>query len=496
VRLLAIVLVLSMTAAVLGYVRFQLSRPTTVVPADMTAEDTPRRCAHERMFAYSGRIWRSDLMTLLCACAGIAVLASVLAAVSHNWDIGIDVEAAALQTVAQVIPATIVAVFIAVLGLGFIVAQLVAPVRGSRAVTGQHESRRLRAVVIVGLALLVASLLLSTASESSDRRLSNATALIIATIVYLVGSTIIISTLLTETIDPKRFSDKIVDGARRCTRRHSNNPQFVSEDLYARVRIFRGWLRTVNQIGESRDLQYAIRGTEKLVDVYIDTLNSPSRLAFVSVTNPTSTAPAVPGGRSLGRDPAAARWFADELGRALVRAVESGVSGGTLPRDLSRLLDLFGDCIMKFADVRGSSGRPEARILLERLVEVGLLARQETEERKQWFVLPALRLAELYAKISGIAEVLARREPTSAGQGLPAVALAGWLMVTEAIHGDRQLPKDYLATSSAELSSFAEHLDDALLLAESAQLEPRWDVVLKGRTSNLGRIAEQLRRAG
>ena len=85
-----------------------------------------------------------------------------------------------------------------------------------------------------------------------------------------VGSVFkIFTNVNSEVIDPKRFSDKIVAGARNTVRRHPENPQFIAEGLYERLRIFRGWLRTVNRIGESRDLQYAIIGTRALVAEYI-----------------------------------------------------------------------------------------------------------------------------------------------------------------------------------------------------------------------------------
>jgi hypothetical protein len=67
--------------------------------------------------------------------------------------------------------------------------------------------------VIVGLVLLVASLLLGTASPASHWRLGLATALIVATVLYWTGTTCAMAVLLRETIDPKRFSDKIVTGA-------------------------------------------------------------------------------------------------------------------------------------------------------------------------------------------------------------------------------------------------------------------------------------------
>jgi hypothetical protein len=485
-----------MTTAMLAYVRFPFGRGIAMFPVDVAGEDRRlSRRVHERLFGYSGRVLRSDLATLLYTVAGFLELAGVLAALSPSWDIAIDVEGAALETVAQVISATIVAMFIAVLGLGFIVAQLVAPARGSRAVTRHHESRRLRAIVIVGLALLVASLLLSTASEAATWRLNAATALVIATVVYLFGATGAISALLRETIDPKRFSARVVTGARRCVKRRSRYPQFVSDDLFERLRIFRGWLRTVNRIGESRDLGCAIEGTEELVDVYIETLGTSSRLARVHETRPRATA-----------DGGSARWFADELGRALVRAAESGVSGDTQPRDLFRILDLFGSCIMKFAVLGNSSGECEARILLKRLVEVGLLARQASEESKRWFVTPALRLADLYSQVKKIRWLPANEGETSAHPSPPVVALAGWLVVTDAIYGDaiygNDPPKsrkaefdDYVTKSSTQLSGFAEHLENALELAGSEDLEPDWDIVLNDRTANLKKIAEELRGA-
>jgi hypothetical protein len=92
------------------------------------------------LFLYSRRIALSDLATGLSAGAGMYALTVALARVHLP---AIDVENDGVATVAQVIPATIVAVFVFILGLGFLMAQLVAPARGSRAVTKLHESRRL-----------------------------------------------------------------------------------------------------------------------------------------------------------------------------------------------------------------------------------------------------------------------------------------------------------------------------------------------------------------
>ncbi len=361
--------------------------------------------------------------------------------------------------------------------------------------------------MIVGLVLLVASLLLGTASPASHWRLGLATALIVATVLYWIGTTCAMAVLLRETIDPKRFSDKIVTGAATTINRHLGNPQFVAEDLYERLRVFRGWLRTVNRIGESRDLQYAIIGTRALVAEYIKTLDRPpdgnDKLHHVGRSTPRvadrdSMDPMLRDAERRGdTDGRTTPWFADELGRALVRAVESGISGNTLRRDLHRLLALFEACIEDFATVPNSAGMAEARALLTKLVEVGLGAHQVPNDARAWFVAPAVRLATLYRFFAdgptldtppGPADVQASQE-----------ALAGWLIVTDAVFPDPCSAaceaefEAYLATCAPYLQDFAEHLPGARRRIRGKDLEPEWDVVVGCRARHAGQIATILR---
>jgi hypothetical protein len=190
-------------------------------------------------------------------------------------------------------------------------------------------------------------------------------------------------------------------------------------------------------------------------------------------------------------------WFANELGRALTRAVESGVRGNTLRRDLDRLLNLFDRSILAMAprihQTKGTVLVPETRTMVKQLVEVGLGARQSDEPQRDWYAAPARRLARLVGHLC-----LVVRERAALGEctpewdspcSLPQWTLAGWLMVTDAYlaqqptspsTGNDDTQVKAIMGEASQWFGLLEHADweRATELANSALLEPSWDVIV------------------
>ena len=173
-----------------------------------------------------------------------------------------------VQTVAQVVPATVVAIFVFALGAVFVIAQIVVPSRGSRTITVLLQDWRLRIVLVFGLALLAGALLLSGRSGDGNGawRGDLAAGLVAATVIYVPCTTILFALSLKNFATPGPYKDLLL---RRplllglVPRRHPS-----PYDFYWRLRVLRGWMRTVSNTAESRDLLFALQGVVELVDQY------------------------------------------------------------------------------------------------------------------------------------------------------------------------------------------------------------------------------------
>jgi hypothetical protein len=436
----------------------------------------------------------------------IVLLVPTWLADCHDGPPWLCVDAGALATVAQVIPATVVAIFVFALGAIFVVAQIVIPGRGSRAIGELFSYTRARLVLVGGLVLLGGSLLIVLGTASSARwRLELATVLVWATIIYLVAATGLIFWTFVDQISPRRFMERLTRtpqvtflGPRR---------QWTSEELFTVLRVLRGWLRTVNRIGESRDLQFALEGVLALMQSYAEDVRadpssdpedrrlyrqpsdymkareSPVTRLALPACGPDDARSSDTGSASNGEKPGdKPPWFADELGRALTRAVESGVRGNTLRRDLDRLLRLFQVGIEEFAPKDGGpilAG--EACMLLKHLTEVALGVRQSEESQREWFLVPTLLLAELVTYLEQV-------EAGSAEQLRPECALArtalvGWLLAADAFiqahpAAGRSAVEDDLVDRCIPPAR-AESTWRPLTRQEWSALEPDWDVLLE-----------------
>jgi hypothetical protein len=403
-------------------------------------------------------------------------------------------------TIAQIVPATVVAIFVFGLGAVFVIAQMVVPSRGSRAIGVLFSDGRVQAVVTGGLVLLGASLVVA-AGETSWRA-DLAGGLLVATGMYIIIATGLIVWVFLEQISPRAFKDRLIKRP-RVPGLPIRRERSTSEDLYVTLRVFRGWLRTVNRIGESRDLQFGVEGMLELVQQYTKEVREQgdtSRLCrppadYTEAQNspvthdrpPCSEATSWPPLGSAGKFDEPAPWFASELGRALTRAVESGVRGNTLRRDLDRLLNLFDLAIREFAPC-DENGRElleaQATVLVRHLAEVGMGVRHCEDWQQEWFLGPILRLARLTTYFEHVGGSSLHRAP-AAGR-LARTALCAWLVAGEAFVSS--LPEDkreqerarFIARCAPLLGTCAETWVQPSF-AEVATVEPAWALTLTPR---------------
>jgi hypothetical protein len=233
-----------------------------------------------------------------------------------------------LATVAQVVPAVVVAIFVFAVGTQFVVAQVVPQARGTRAVEVLRE-RHLHWTLSPALALTPLSALVLVLTPQLAWPL--AAALLIGAAAYLLISTWFLLGILGEATDPSRFADLLaelqsqailqmrtepgvgqsevealhapvaaehvsaqsrapngesVQGSNAAagndpgrskpgdqprdarTHRGDQRHQAAVDDLYDLVRTLRGWARSSATAGDSRELQVSLEGMLNLVQDY------------------------------------------------------------------------------------------------------------------------------------------------------------------------------------------------------------------------------------
>jgi hypothetical protein len=360
----------------------------------------------------------------------------------HQWK-DWYVKVGALSTLLQVVPATVVAIFIFAVGAVFIMVQIVGPTLGSRAIENLIVERRARACVIAGMVLLLACLVLAALARIIESKrpepweASAAAALALATLLYVPFSIWCISSVLHDHVSPDAYSTLLSKWRRR-------RGSAASELAFRQLRALRQWLRTACNTGESRDIVFALKGFQELLGKYCtnagskenpslyeelhseppneysrngEIVNSPWR----GLLDPENGPPKQTSRTCwLGDEcvPREARsrtgWFGDEFGRALARCAEVGIrSGGLLRRDLDRLLVVLGGATLQLAGFQGPEEEridpkvqplpEEAGFLLDRIAEIGMYAFQvRNEAYSDWFERPALVLASLEEKLEGL----------------------------------------------------------------------------------------------
>lgn len=452
---------------------------------------TSRR-RHTRSLVTTQAFWITFWSLVLMAIAGgLYVLRLPESRNGEGWLDDQDI-----PTVAQIVPAIVIAIFVFAVGVAFVIAQVVPPARGTRAVE-TLRGRRLRRSVTPAPALILGSVVLvfgpPFASELSG-------ALLIGSFVYTAVSLIYMLSILIDATDPAEFKALLMNSTRRhvrrvacavrklppcrddCTtwaafprprdpaqdtrsfrrrrrtRRESREAraarqlQYATDQLYEIVRTFRGWARVAARANDSRELQEALEGILELAQQYmsgvlvyagrltavpgiywshaddrdderhLNPLYPPHGMFRPSTTN--GRLPSLATEKWLPWEPPAlvrrtppevkvkdqvralpCTWFANEIGRAVVRAVELALQSNTLlDRDTARLLNTLTNvaetsCRLAIDKKDAPNGVPEqwafewtAGIMIRHLVEVGLGVRHCLPDRIDWYFEPCARL--------------------------------------------------------------------------------------------------------
>ena len=122
-------------------------------------------------------------------------------------------------TVAQIVPAVVVAIFVFAVGTAFVVAQVVPPARGTRA-TSTLQGGRMAYSVAPAPALILGSVLAVLIPD----RWAGATsvAILLGAFLYLLVSLWAMMNILFDATDPRRFKKLLLRKARRATQGQAN----------------------------------------------------------------------------------------------------------------------------------------------------------------------------------------------------------------------------------------------------------------------------------
>ncbi|MFD2094189.1 hypothetical protein [Blastococcus deserti] len=343
-----------------------------------------------------------------------------------------------LTTLLQIVPSTVVAVFVFAAATVFVIAQVIHSPLGSRGVEVLLSSNRSHFVLGTGVLLLIASLLFAVSAPDVPRggelppaATALATGLAAATALYAGFAVILIFALLRDFVQPERYAERLCGSRERRYLR--------SEDAYQRIRTIRQWLRTACGSGESRDITLCLVALRNLVDWYVDSVTderrSPERRTRLRERPPgeyetTGTvvrthwktiwdAPGAAAREGTGVDGTPARkdtpaepesghtertsshqppegdataeerqeekrlpgWFGGEIGRAAARSLETGIRGRTLlVRDADRILGTMCWATIRFHEAELTE---EAAYLVDRIAEIGLFHQLADEKLYQ-----------------------------------------------------------------------------------------------------------------
>jgi hypothetical protein len=123
--------------------------------------------------------------------------------------------------VAQIVPAIVVAIFVFAVGTAFVVAQVVPPARGTRAVA-VLQGRRLIGTISPTLALLLGSAYVVTGSLPNTvlpGEREAAAVVLVGALFYTGYALVALTSVLVDATDPAQFKHFLLKKARRATRR-------------------------------------------------------------------------------------------------------------------------------------------------------------------------------------------------------------------------------------------------------------------------------------
>jgi hypothetical protein len=301
------------------------------------------------------------LVSLMIA-IGLTIALKVTGAPPPSWWDDFYVRAGMVITLLQVIPATIVAVFVFAAASVFVIAQLISNSLGSRAVLSLLTNDFARATVISGMMLLVLSIFLASAAQTQPEHghawtawvPSAAGALAISTVIYVIFSVSVLGRIVWTFVDPKAYSESLGSVKWKGFR--------TSNDIYLRLRALRQWMRIASANGETRDINFALHGTLQLVRSYI----------AIAVEH-EEIREHVPGEYLPEFGPSEKKgWFGDEVRGAIVRSIAIGIqSKKLLTRDAEGMLKQLEVYAQEMSHAGPDKLTEEVSFLNKGIVQVG-----------------------------------------------------------------------------------------------------------------------------
>ena len=270
----------------------------------------------------------------------VLTVVGIIALVSDVFELAESLQHPEPETTAQIVPAIVIAIFVFAVGTLFVVAQVVPPARGTRAVEvlrGRHG------IWTVSPALVLApgsALVLVLPARAASLL---ASALLVGVVVYLLASTASLLDILREATDPAAFARLMRRQQARALRRLSEDPdtqstkslvptweppawgwwtgrpqnrQAAVDELYHVTRTLRGWARSAATAGDSRELHVALDATLAMVKDYHLTAKPGNTLPTVYWDNAfhQDTSTLYRRRRGGSGDLPYAAWFAEPLG--------------------------------------------------------------------------------------------------------------------------------------------------------------------------------------
>jgi hypothetical protein len=284
-----------------------------------------------------------------------------------------------LQTVLQVLLATIVALLVLVLGSLFVLVQTMLQLWGTRAsvMLGLDEQVQM----LVAQPLIVASVALLIAGQVPDAGPpaggidAAAAVLVLAAIRILFKAATAMPALTQKYTLPRGFPQYVIRDVGR---------EFASKDLglvVMRVSLLTEMLRLAIDRGDSVAVASVFEALGTFHRVYLDAVALAPELRDYLISN--------------GQDPVRREgWFAEDLAAGLVAAAEDGLQRGRPARDLNGIAVSAGT----FAVQSVQAGQyNDAAIGIDALTQMGTLTQQQVSGFTTAFTEPAFQLSVVEA---------------------------------------------------------------------------------------------------
>jgi hypothetical protein len=314
-------------------------------------------------------------------------LAFLQARYAKTWLIG---SRAALQTVLQSLPATLIALFVLAFTTLFVAVQQIVTVFSSRAPLILSEDSRVRRIVARTGFVAVAALLLGGQVPDVRRPAGYITAaattllLMSVQLVYSYGR--FVTTLIGEYSAPRAFVSRVTGPVFDYLNRETPRLGMV----VMRVPLLGQVLRYALRRDDSEGVGTALEGLQNLQSDYIRAAEVHPEVRYWS----------------YGREKQVERWIGEELRRVFVSASEEALRLQAPQEELDWLVNYHGDAAMEAIKV---SHVPESEALLIGLAQLSTTPYQVTEGVSNYLSRPAssLAAAERVAEEKGLIDLAA-----------------------------------------------------------------------------------------